>query len=200
MHHSVGSYQQGGPGYGPQGGQYGPSGNAPSHLHPLLHSRHFRFDPHILLKVLDWPLKVSSQTETPACGHVVPLNRTGKWSIMCVVINSPCLRSHNVTELPSVSDWCSLLSCGFTYLTGSWRNTTETQLSDGCAELAERREAEQIWLFVYLSVKRIRNLSAGTFLAYKTGLYHSSWVHIDHWWHVSILYFYIIIRIVVEVV
>ncbi|XP_060773972.1 AT-rich interactive domain-containing protein 1B isoform X3 [Neoarius graeffei] len=29
MHHSVGSYQQGGPGYGPQGGQYGPSGNYP---------------------------------------------------------------------------------------------------------------------------------------------------------------------------
>lgn len=27
MHHSVGSYQQGGSGYGPQGGQYGPSGN-----------------------------------------------------------------------------------------------------------------------------------------------------------------------------
>ncbi|XP_060722244.1 AT-rich interactive domain-containing protein 1B isoform X2 [Tachysurus vachellii] len=29
LHHSVGSYQQGGPGYGPQGGQYGPSGNYP---------------------------------------------------------------------------------------------------------------------------------------------------------------------------
>lgn len=29
VHHSMGSYQQGGPGYGPQGGQYGPSGNTP---------------------------------------------------------------------------------------------------------------------------------------------------------------------------
>lgn len=32
MHHNVSSYQQGGPGYGPQGGQYGPSGNAEQNL------------------------------------------------------------------------------------------------------------------------------------------------------------------------
>lgn len=100
MHHSVGSYQQGGPGYGPQGGQYGPSGNILSHLHLLLHSHY----PHIFVKNFGRPLKMNPQIKRPACGHVASLSWTGKRSIMCVIINRPSLRSHNVTELPSVSD------------------------------------------------------------------------------------------------
>lgn len=38
MHHSVSSYQQGGPGYGPQSGQYGPSGTTASHPALPFHS------------------------------------------------------------------------------------------------------------------------------------------------------------------
>lgn len=72
MHHSVGSYQQGGPGYVPQGGQYGPSGNTPSHLHLPFHSHHVLFFSsdfwfsYFVKKNFGWPFKNESRDKN-AC-------------------------------------------------------------------------------------------------------------------------------------